>query len=91
MRAGARDYLTKPLDPEALCSFVERLVLNELGGELPQSDSVRMDLDPVLKVPYSSLSRITNKIIMIVKSGYRQPQTLTGIAESMHMSRSKRR
>ena len=26
------------------------------------------------------------KIIMIVKSGYRQPQTLTGIAESMHMS-----
>ena len=86
MRAGARDYLTKPLDHEELCSFVERLILNELGGELPQSDSVRMDLDPVLKVPYSSLSRITNKIIMIVKSGYRQPQTLTGIAESMHMS-----
>ena len=86
MRAGARDYLTKPLDPEELRGFVERLVINELGGELPQSDTVRQDLDPVLKVPYTSLSRITNKIIMIVKSGYRQPQTLTGIAESMHMS-----
>ena len=86
MRAGARDYLTKPLDPEAMRCLVERLILNELGGQLPQSDSVRMDVDPVLQVPYSGLSRTTNKIIMIVKSGYRQPQTLTGIAESMHMS-----
>lgn len=86
MRAGAKDYLTKPLDVGEMRCFVERVVINELGGELPQSDTVRMDLDPVLNVPYSKFSRITNKIIMIVKSGYRQPQTLTGIAENMQMS-----
>lgn len=86
MRAGAKDFLTKPVDAAELRTFVERVVVNELGGELPQVGAVRHDIDPVLNVPYCELSRITNKIIMIVKSGYRQPQTLTGIAESMQMS-----
>ncbi len=86
MRAGARDFLRKPLEEEELRSFVERMVLNELGGVLPKTDQVRHDTDPVLKVPYSDLSKITNKIIMVVKSSYRHPQTLTAIAESMHMS-----
>ncbi len=86
MRAGAKDFLAKPLDEGELRTFVERVVVNDLGGGLPQSDMVRHDVDPVLGVPYSGLSKITNKIIMIVKSNYRQPQTLTAIAESMHMS-----
>lgn len=86
MRAGARDFLRKPLEEGELRAFVERVVVNDLGGGLPQSDTVRQDLDPVLNVPYSGLSKITNKIIMIVKANYRQPQTLTAIAESMHMS-----
>lgn len=85
MRAGARDFLRKPLEEQELRSFVERVVVNELGG-LPQCDAARQDVDPVLGVPYSGLSKITNKIIMIVKANYRQPQTLTAIAESMHMS-----
>ena len=86
MRAGARDYLRKPVEETELREFVERVVVNDLGGDLPRVDQVRQDVDPVLKVPYSDLSKITNKIIMIVKSSYRQPQTLTAIAESMHMS-----
>ncbi len=86
MRAGARDFLHKPLGEQELRAFVERVVVNDLGGRLPQADPLRQDLDPVLKVPYTDLSKITNKIIMIVRTSYRQPQTLTGIAESMHMS-----
>ncbi len=86
MRAGARDFFQKPLEEGTLRAFVERVVVNELGGDLPQRDRSRHDIDPVLNVPYSSLSKITNKIIMIVKSSYRQTQTLTAIAESMHMS-----
>jgi AraC-like DNA-binding protein len=43
-------------------------------------------VDPVLHVPYSSLSKITNKIILIVRTDCRQSLTLTGIAERMHMS-----
>ena len=86
MRSGARDFLRKPLEEAELRNFVERVVVNELGGCLPRMDQIRQDLDPVLKVPYAELSKITNKIIMIVKSSYRHPQTLTAIAESMHMS-----
>lgn len=86
MRSGARDFFPKPVSGEDLRAFVERVVVSELGGALPQPDAPRHDVDPVLNVPYADLSRITNKIIMIVKSGYRQPQTLTGIAESMQMS-----
>lgn len=86
MRSGARDFFPKPVEAEELRAFVERVVVCELGGQLNRPDVPRHDVDPVLKVPYADLSRITNKIIMIVKSGYRQPQTLTGIAESMQMS-----
>ncbi len=86
MRAGAQDFLRKPLELEELRSFVERVVVNDLGGQLPTAKGLRQDLDPVLKVSYADLSKITNKIIMIVRASYRQPQTLTGIAESMHMS-----
>ena len=86
MRSGARDFLRKPLEEAELRNFVERVVVNELGGSLPRMDQIRQDVDPVLKVPYADLSKITNKIIMVVKSSYRHPQTLTAIAESMHMS-----
>ena len=86
MRAGAKDFLRKPLEEGEVRTFVERVVVNELGGCLPQRDTVRHDIDPVLGGPYAGLSKITNKIIMIVKSSYRHPQTLTAIAESMHMS-----
>ncbi len=86
MRSGARDFLRKPVDAGELRAFVEQVVVNDLRGQLPQMDVLRQDMDPVLKVPYTDLSKITNKIIMIVRSNYRQPQTLTGIAESMHMS-----
>ena len=86
MRAGAKDFLTKPLDEEELRTFVERVVVNDLGGSVSRGEPVRHDVDPVLHVPYSALSRITNKIILIVRTDYRQSQTLTLIAERMHMS-----
>ena len=86
MRAGAKDFLTKPLDGEELRTFVERVVVNDLGGSVSQEEPVRQDVDPVLHVPYSALSRITNKIILVVRTDYRQSQTLTLIAERMHMS-----
>lgn len=84
MRAGARDLL--PAVPDAIGQFLERIVAEELGGMLPETPVSHSRIDPVLQIPYTTLSKITNKIILIVKNGYRNPQTLTDIADSLHMS-----
>lgn len=86
MRAGARDFLRKPLEEGELRGFAERMVTEELGGQWMGQKPAEPELDPVLHVPCSALSRITNKIIMNVRTNYRQSQTLTVMAEQMHMS-----
>lgn len=86
MRATAQDYLHKPLNAQDLRNFVEWVVVNDLGGTLPERTADKNEIDPVLQVEYSKLSKIVNKIILVVKSDYRQPQTLSAIAENFHMS-----
>ncbi len=84
MRSGAQDYLLRPLKAEEMQSFLERVVVHQLNGSLPEGE--KGEIDPVLGVPYASLSRISNKIILVVHSNYRSPQTLTAIAEQLNMS-----
>lgn len=86
MQASAQDYLLKPLQVGELRTFIERVVVNDLGGTLPQSDETKRELDPVLHVEYSSLSKITNKIILFTKNNYRLPLSLTSMAEAFNMS-----
>lgn len=86
MQAGALDYLRKPIDPQLLREFAERMVVNELGGTLPESHVVRQEEDPVLQRSYLELSKITNKIILYIRSNYRQSLSLTGIAATFNMS-----
>ena len=86
MRAGARDFLAKPLEESELRTFLERVIVDDLGGSLNRGEDGSRDVDPVLHVPYSTLPRITNKIILIVRADCRQSLTLTAIAERMHMS-----
>lgn len=86
MRSGAQDHLLRPLDPAQLQNFVERTILKELHGVLPSGDGSKGETDPVLRVPYSTLSRITNKIILVVRGNFRAPLTLTSIAETLNMS-----
>lgn len=86
MRAGARDYLLKPISTRELRSFMERAVVRELGGVLPERTASQTGVDPVLRTEYGKLSRITNKIILIVKSNYRRGLSLTSIAETLNMS-----
>ena len=86
MQAGASDYLLKPVNVVELRRFLERTVVGDLKGRLPEQSPQRQELDPVLKVPYSSLSKITNKIILAAKTDYRSSLTLTSIADSFQMS-----
>lgn len=86
MQASAKDYLLKPIDVKELERFVERAIVEELKGELPEKKGSAPDVDPVLKVEYGRLSKITNKIIMIVKSDYKSSLSLVGIGEMFCMS-----
>lgn len=86
MQAGAQDFLLKPLSAGELQAFVEKVVAGQLNGKLPESSAGAQELDPVLHKSYASLSKITNKIILVVRSGYRAPQTLSSIAEGFHMN-----
>ncbi len=86
MQAGSSDYLLKPINTAELRSFLERTVVNTLKGQLRRNDLQPQELDPVLKVPYNSLSKITNKIILVVKTDYHSSLSLTSIADSFQMS-----
>lgn len=86
MKAGAKDYLLKPVDVGELCAYIEHTIVNDLHGTLPEKDVSPEEIDPVLCLEYSKLSKITNKIILIVKSSYRSSLSLTSIAEMFHMS-----
>ena len=86
MQSGASDYLLKPISIVELRRFVEHTVVNELRGTLPSDDQVQQEIDPVLKEPYSKFSKITRKIILAVKSDYRNSISLTSIADDFQMS-----
>lgn len=86
MQASAKDYLLKPIDVKALERFVERAIVEELHGELPKRRADAPDVDPVLRAEYAGFSKITNKIIMIVKSEYRNSLSLVGIGEMFCMN-----
>lgn len=86
MRAGARDAILKPVERSVLEEFLQWVVVSELDGNLPESNTGNPDLDPVLQVEYSTLSRITNKILLVVRSDFRRSLSLTAIAESLNMS-----
>ena len=86
MHACAQDYLLKPVNVKELRAFAERIITRELHGTLPERTTSKQELDPVLQKEYSCFSKITNKIILFVRSNYNHSPSLTSIAESFNMS-----
>ena len=86
MKAGARDYLLKPISVRELEDYLERTVVRELGGTVRQAKSADAQLDPVANRPYKHFSNITNKMILIVKNDYGSNLSLTSISEKFNMS-----
>lgn len=86
MKAGARDYLLKPINETELEAYLTRTITGELGGTLRENRKVPAEIDPVANRPYRSFSNITNKMILMVKSDYGSNLSLTSIAEKFSMS-----
>ena len=66
MHASAQDYLLKPLNVKDLRAFIERTVVRDLHGTLPESQDSSKEIDPVLHVEYARFSKITNKFILFI-------------------------
>lgn len=86
MKAGARDYLLKPINVRELEAYLERTVVQELGGTVREKQAASAEIDPVANRPYKSFSNITNKMILIVKNDYGANLSLTSISEKFNMS-----
>lgn len=86
MQACAQDYLLKPVSAAQMRSFIERVIVNEFHGSLPERATSKPEIDPVVQIEYSRFSKITNKIILYVKSNYHHSPSLTTIAELFNMS-----
>lgn len=86
MKAGAQDYLLKPIDVCELQAYLRKVIVDELHGTIQDMPSQSTEIDPILHRPYSSFSKITNKLILIVKSNYREQLSLMSVAEMFSMS-----
>ena len=86
MKAGARDYLLKPINVAELEAYLERTIVTELGGKLRENGGSSPEIDPVSNRTYKSFSNITNKMILLVKSDYGSNLSLTSISETFSMS-----
>lgn len=85
MKSGAKGYLLKPIDREELQTMVEKIIVEDLLGELPQG-GIANDIDQVTMLPYKTLSKLTNKIIVMIKSEYGENISLKIVAEKFKMN-----
>jgi len=83
---GAKRYLLKPVDRFELQTAVEEVIVKALGGTLPPRKKPMEDMDPVTGLPYSTFSKLTNKILIIVKSDYGTNLSLKSVAEKFKMN-----
>ena len=86
MKSGAIDYLLKPIDTKALEKAVENIIVNSLKGSISKLPEKKLAMDPIIKAPVDSFSKITNKILLLIHSQYSSNLSLTDIAELFKMN-----
>lgn len=83
---GVKDYLLKPIDQLKLKQIVERIIVEDLKGSIEGNTTKDKNTDPILKVEYSSLSNLTNKVLLIVKGEYNKNINLKVVADKFKMN-----
>jgi YesN/AraC family two-component response regulator len=83
---GVKDYLLKPIDRVKLKQIVERIIVEDLKGSLSEHVKKDINVDPILKIEYSALSNLTNKVLLIVKGEYNKNINLKVVADKFKMN-----
>ncbi|GJM78383.1 DNA-binding response regulator [Paenibacillus sp. HMSSN-139] len=86
IRCGVKDYLLKPVDRSKLQKVIEKIIVEDLNGTLDGIHRKDMNTDPILGIPYEELSKLTNRILLMVKAEYTQNITLKSVAERFRMN-----
>ncbi len=86
IHVGAKDYLMKPINQAELRRAVEKIIVEDFNGAIQSDTAADENMDPVLGVPYSSLSNLTSKVILMVKGEYNKNINLKVIAEKFKMN-----
>lgn len=86
MKAGAKDYILKPINVNDLEAFLAKAIVKDLGGTLPQLKLPSSQIDPVSNRPYHDFSNITNKVILIIRNDCSANLNLVSVGEMFNMS-----
>ncbi|GGH20867.1 response regulator transcription factor [Paenibacillus segetis] len=86
IRCGVKDYLLKPLERTKLQQVIEKIIVEDLHGTIGNISSEHLNKDPVLGVSYDSLSKLVNRILLMIKTEYAQNITLKSVAERFQMN-----
>lgn len=84
--AGAREYLLKPLNCAEIERIVKRIIVENLGGSVKAQVLNDAEIDPVLDVPYNSFSKLTNRILGMVRNEYDKNISLINISKEFKMN-----
>lgn len=86
IHCGAKDYLLKPVERAKLQQLVERIIVEDLNGTLESPNFDDRNVDPILGVRYDSLSKLTNRILLMIKAEYAQNINLKSVASRFRMN-----
>lgn len=86
IRCGVKDYLLKPVERSKLQKVIEKIIVEDLHGTLDGMSGKDLNIDPILGIPYDCLSKLTNRILLMVKAEYAQNITLKSVAERFRMN-----
>ena len=83
---GVKDYLLKPIDRGKLQRIIERIIVEDLKGSLESKRIKEKNVDLILNMEYSTLSNLTNKVLLIVKGEYNKNINLKIVADKFKMN-----
>lgn len=86
MTVGAKDYLLKPVERQTLLKCIEKIITEDFHGTFANRSAEHEARDPVLNVPYSEISNLTNKILLMIREEYAHNLTLKAVADKFKMN-----